>query len=67
VELNIDFSLCGRPCLGHYPICVNGDSLQHLRGRDLLLDIGIEGMIILKLMINRIRGCVPELTSWGVG
>jgi hypothetical protein len=36
-----------------------------LGGRDLLLDIGIEGMIILKLMLNRIRESVPELTGWG--
>jgi len=45
-------------------VCVNAGSVQHLRGRDLLLDIGIEGRIILKLMLNKIRGCVPELTGW---
>jgi hypothetical protein len=59
VEINM-----GRPCLGHYPIRVNAGSVQHLRGRDLLLDTVIEGKIILKLMLNRKRGCVPKLTGW---
>jgi hypothetical protein len=44
---------------GDYLRCVNKSRGKHLRGRDLLLDIDIEGRIILKLMLNRKRRCGP--------
>jgi hypothetical protein len=52
---------------GYYLQCVNTNSVKRLRERALLLDIDIEGSIILKLIFNRIRGCRTDLTGRGYG
>jgi hypothetical protein len=48
---------------GHNPKCGKVGSIKHLRGRVLFLDIDIEGRIILKLMLKRIKVCVPQITG----